>query len=269
MREMKRVTTSAAITGVCLLAPLAAGGAAGVAAAAVRSSLPLAAKAAPLPAGAATGYPFGYVMDEGAKTSLLPPNDNDVNQARVAVAPKLGPFTINPNGSPSGWPNACNLTSLPQLKALEPSITGFRGNPVGTRAELLGTGGRAPHNTECQFNLKTTFQPQGYGSTGSYVTVQFEEIDTGAPASYREALAGQKGEAHKYPAQYADYASLKNGVQCFDDGNELQCLKGDVNFWVSGQKVTGGNNFGADQAIWVDQIELPLAEVLGAELKTS
>jgi hypothetical protein len=62
---------------------------------------------------------------------------------------------------------------------------------------------------------------------------------------------------------------LKNGVQCFDDGSELQCLKGDVNFWVSGQKVTGGNFFGADQAVWVDQIQVPLAEVLGAELKMS
>ena len=267
---VKRAARSAVISVVCLFVPFVVGGGAGVsAAAALSSSVPRVTTAPGLPSGAATGYPFGYVIDEGAKTSLLPPNDDDVNQARVMSAPKLGPFTINPNGSPSGWPDACKLTSLAQLKALEPSITGLRGNPVGTKAELLGTGGSAPHDTECQFNLKTTFQPQDYGSTGSYVTVQFEAVDPEAPALYSEALAGQKGEAHKYPAQYANYPNLKNGVQCFDDGSELQCLKGDVNFWVSGQKVTGGNFFGTDQAVWVDQIQVPLAEVLGAELKMS
>jgi hypothetical protein len=233
------------------------------------SHVQIASAVASLPTGAATGYPFGYVMDAGSKTSLLPPNDKDVNQARLASAPKVGPFAINPSGPPSGWPDACKLTSLPQLKALEPSITGLRGNPVGSKAELLGTGHAAPHNTQCQFNVKTTFQPQGYGSTGSYVIIQIEAIDTGAPALYQEALTAQKGEAHKYPAQYADYSDLRNSVRCFDDGTELQCLKGDVNFWVSGQKVTGGNNFGADQAVWVDQIEIPLAEVLGAEIRAA
>jgi hypothetical protein len=227
------------------------------------------AKASPLPAGAATGFPFGYVLTEGAKTSLLPPNDNDVDQARLAHAPKVGPFSINPNGAPAGWPDACKLTSLTQLKVMEPSITGLRGAPVGSKAEILGTGHSAPHNTQCQFNLDTTFQPVGYGSTGSYVTVQLEDVGTGAVYAYRQALAGQKGEAHKYPAQYADYPDLRNGAQCFDDGNELQCLKGDVDFWVSGQKVTGGNYFGADQAVWIDQIQIPLAEELGAELKTA
>jgi hypothetical protein len=267
---MKRMAPCVVISGTCLFVPLGISSAAGVpAAAAATSHRARAAATSVLPSGAANGYPFGYVMDEGSKTSLLPPNDKDVNQARVASAPKVGPFAINPNGSPSGWPDACKLTSLAQLKALDPSITGLRGNPVGTKAELLGTGGSAPHNTECQFNIKTTFQPQGYGSTGSYVTVQFEAIAPGAPDLYRQELVTQKGEAHKYPAQYADYPNLKNGVQCFDDGSELQCLKGDVNYWVSGQKVTGGSFFGADQAIWVDQIELPLAEVLGAEMKMS
>jgi hypothetical protein len=267
---MRGVTRCAVISGFCLFGPLTLSGLAGVSAAAtVKLHAPAAAKASPLPSGAATGYPFGYVMDEGSKTSLLPPNDNDVDQARVAAAPRLGPFAISPAGSPSGWPDACKLTSLVQLKALDPSITALRGAPVGTKAELLGTGHSAPHNTECQFNLKTTFQPPDYGSTGSYVTVQFEEIDSGAPALFREALTGQKGEAHKYPAQYADYPNLKNAVQCFDDGTDLQCLKGDVNFWVSGEKVTGGNFFGADQAVWVDQMQLPLAEVLGAELKVT
>ena len=99
-------------------------------------------------------------------------------------APKLVPFTINPSASPCGLARrAADLRALAQLKALEPSITGLRGNPVGTKAELLGTGGSVPHDTECQFNLKTTFQPQDYGSTGSYVTVQFEAVDPEAPGS--------------------------------------------------------------------------------------
>jgi hypothetical protein len=266
---MKRVITRTATAAVFGSALGMAGLGAVPAMADASLRLPTATQAASLPTGPATSYPFGYVMDEGSKTSLLPPNDKDVNQARVTSAPRVGPFTINPSGPPSGWPDACKLTSVPQLKALEPSITGLRGNPVGSKAELLGSGHTAPHNTECQFNVKTTFQPQDYGSTGSYAIIQIEAIDTGAPALYQDALVAQKGEAHKYPAQYADYPDLKNNVQCFDDGTELQCLKGDVNFWVSGQKVTGGNNFGADQAVWVDQIEIPLAEVLGAELKTS
>ncbi len=266
---MKRVTTNLAISGFLVCVPLIVLGSGAASATTASVSFPTATKVSPLPPGAAIGYPFGYVMDEGAKTSLLPPNDHDVNQAACGIGAQGGPFTINPNGSPSGWPDVCQLTTLAQLKALEPFITGLRGNPVGTKAELLGTGRSAPHDTECQFNLKTTFQPRGYGSTGSFVIVQFEAIDTGAPALYREALAGQKGQAHKFPAQYADYPNLKNGAQCFDDGNELQCLKGDVNYWVGGQKVTGGNYFGADQAIWVDQIQIPLAEVLAAELKTA
>jgi len=38
---------------------------------------------------------------------------------------------------------------------------------------------------------------------------------------------------------------------------------------VNGQKVTGGNLSGADQSVWTDQVEIPLAEVIGAELTTS
>ena len=191
---MRRVTRCAVILGFCLFGPLTLSGLAGISAAAtVKLHAPAAAKASPLPSGAATGYPFGYVMDEGSKTSLLPPNDNDVDQARVAAAPRLGPFAISPAGSPSGWPDACKLTSLVQLKALDPSITALRGAPVGTKAELLGTGHKqAPHNTECQFNLKTTFQPPDYGSTGSYVTVQFEEIDSGAPALFPRGFTGKR-----------------------------------------------------------------------------
>jgi hypothetical protein len=243
--------------------------------AAALSSLPAAASAlapalsgpAALPTGAATSFIFGYTMDEGSKISLLPPNDADVDQARVAAAPKLGPFHIHLSASFAGWPSACNMTSLAQLKALEPSITGLQGKPSGSKGEILGSGGKTPHDVECQFNLRTSFAPAGY--TPSWAQINLEEIDSGAPASWAQELSGQKSQAHKYPAQYAYYPNLRNGVKCFDDGNELQCLKDDADFWVSGQKVTSGNFSGVDQAVWVDQIEIPLAEVIGAELTTA
>jgi hypothetical protein len=43
----------------------------------------------------------------------------------------------------------------------------------------------------------------------------------------------------------------------------------DTEYWISGQKVTSGSNSSADQAVWIDQIELPLAEVLSSELSTA
>lgn len=87
-----------------------------------------------------------------------------------------------------------------------------------------------------------------------------------APSIYQEDQRQQAGSATKYPAQYANYPNLPNGVSCFDDSNDLQCLKGDVNFWISGQKVTGGEHSDVDNGVWIEQIELPLAEVLGSEL---
>ena len=270
MRGPKVSTVASAACAMLGMTAFAAGGVSVASATADGSAAASPAKGpAGLPTGAATGYSFGYTLDEGTKVSLLPPNDDDVDQTRVNSAPKVGPFNINVDGNVAGWPDACKLTSLAQLRALEPAITGLRGVPVGTKAKDLSTGRSTPHNTECQFNLKTTFQPAGYGSTGSWVSVQFEEIDPGSPTSYQQALASQKSEGHKYPAQYANYPNLKNGVQCFDDSNELQCLKGDVNFWVGGQKVTNGDHSGVDQAVWIDQIEIPLAEELGAELRTS
>jgi hypothetical protein len=140
---------------------------------------------------------------------------------------------------------------------------------VGSKAEILGSGANTPHDTSCKFDLKTKFDPQGYSQTPSWVEISLEEIDSGAPSGYQQSLAEQKAMAPKYPAQYADYPALKNGVKCFDDGNELQCLKGDASFWVNGQKVTGGNLSGVDQSVWIDQVELPLAEVIGAKLTTS
>ncbi len=107
---------------------------------AAAAATPTTAKAPALPAGAATGFPFGYVLDEGAKTSLLPSNDNGVDQARLGHAPKVGPFSINPNGAPAGWPDACKLTSLTQLKVLDPSITGLRGAPSAQRPRSSAPG---------------------------------------------------------------------------------------------------------------------------------
>jgi hypothetical protein len=229
---------------------------------------PSAKKAASLATGAATGFPFGSVKDESVLISLLPPNSSYVNSARVAAAPQLGPFKINPNAGAAGWPDACTLTSAAQLEALFPAITGLSGTPVGTKAEILG-GGNTPHNSDCQFNLTTTFDAAADESgVPSWVKVSIEEIDTGAPQAYQTAQQQQAAGAAQYPAQYANYPDLANGLSCFTDGNELQCLKGDVNFWIEGQKVTGGNFETSDQADWIAQIELPLAEKLGAEITT-
>lgn len=98
--------------------------------------------------------------------------------------------------------------------------------------------------------------------------VNIEELDPGAPAQYAQSLHEQAAQAKKFPAQYADYPALRFGVRCFYDGNELQCLKGDLSYWISGQKVTGGTDTSADQAVWIDQVELPLAEKIGAEVTT-
>ncbi len=102
------------------------------------------------------GYRLSLRLHKGRRyeISLLPPNDNDVNQSRVSSAPKVGPFKININGSLSGWPDACKLTSLAQLKTLEPAITGLRGAPVGAKAKDLSTGGSTPHNAAMPVQLE-------------------------------------------------------------------------------------------------------------------
>jgi hypothetical protein len=220
-----------------------------------------------LPTGAATHYVFGTTNDSGTQISLLPQNDRYVNQAAVAAAPKVGPFPINPSAGPSAWPDACTLTSLAQLKALDPAITGLSGNPVGTKATELGSGGNTPNNTDCKFNLTTTFDPSDESAgVPSYVDVSLQEVDSGTPTQYQQDQQQQAGSAAQYPAQYANYPNLPNRVSCFDNGNQLQCVKGDVYFWISGQKVTDGDKSGVDNAAWIEQIELPLAEVLGSEL---
>jgi hypothetical protein len=228
-----------------------------------------------LPVGAATGFPFGYAMDEGAKISLLPPNDADVNQARVVAAPRVGPWRISVAGGDKGWPSACDLTSSRQLNALLPAIVGVQGAPIGSKgqsAKLVGPPTTTPNDVRCRWDVKTTFTKAGYAP--SWVGVYLDEVDANSPSAYSQALAQQKtsaamGHDVSYPWEYADYPNLKYGVKCFDDGSELQCLKDDAFYWVLGQKITGGPEANSDNAVWVDQIELPLAEVVGAELSTT
>lgn len=128
---------------------------------------------------------------------------------------------------------------------------------MGSKAEILGSGANTPHDTTCKFDLKTSFDPHGYSGVPSWVEISLEGVGAGALGSYQQSLAEQRAMAPKYPAQYADYPDLKNAVKCFDDGNELQCLKGEASFWVSGQKVTGGDLSGVDQSVWIDQVESP------------
>jgi hypothetical protein len=215
---------------------------------------------ASLPVGPARGYPFGYTSVQVTKISLLPPNADDVDQIRVAKAPRLGPFRINTKAGLKAWPNACALTGLAQLKALFPAITGLKGAPLGTNGH--------PNDTDCKFSLRTVFDPRGY-VTPSWVDISLERIGPRAQGTYSKALAQQEAMAHKYPAQYAGYPDLSNGVKCFDDGNELQCLKDEAYYWVIGHKVTGGAFVTSDQAVWTDQIEIPLAEVIAAEVSTT
>jgi hypothetical protein len=230
--------------------------------------------AAALPVGAASGFPFGYALDEGAKISLLPPNDADVDQARVAAAPKLGPWKINVAGGDKRWPNACDLTGTTQLHELFPAIVGVQGAPVGSKVvsqKLIGPPVTAPNYVRCLWDLKTTFAVAGSSSS---VGVYFDQVNAGAPSTYSQGLAQQKtfakqGHDVPYPWTFADYHSLENGVKCFDDGTEWQCLKDDAFYWIQGQQLTGGPEPNSDDAAWIDQIELPLAEVIGAELSTN
>lgn len=228
-----------------------------------------AATAATLPVGAAKSFVFGSVKDEGSKISLPPRNPADVNQHRVARAPKVGPFHVALSAGEKAWPSACKLTDAAQLHGLFPAIIRLRGKPLGVKGENLGSGSSTPVDVQCKFNLKTSFDPSGYSETPSWVQINVEGIDQGEAAQYTESLKQQKAEAKKFPAQYADYPHLADGVKCFYDGNDLQCLKGDAFYWVSGQKVTGGSMTTVDQAVWVDQIEIPLAEKIGSELHFS
>ena len=268
---MKRLTTItlAAAVGLAASAPAVMIGGGYAAAAAAKTTGRAKTGWQSLAVGPATGFPFGYVKDEGTRISLPPPNDDDVDQARVGSAPRVGPFRISLSVGERVWPGACSLTGAAQLHALFPAVTGLRGKPVGAVGENLGTGGNTPHDVQCKFSLKTTFDAAGYSETPSWIEVEIEEVDPGVPSNYSQAQAQQAGTAKKYPAQYANYPNLKNGVKCFYDGTELQCAKGDFAYWVVGQKVTGGAYYSSDQAVWIDQIVIPVAEKIGGEVTTT
>ena len=223
-----------------------------------------------LPVGAATSYLFGYTKSEGSKISLLPPNDSDVNQSLVARASRLGPSHIRLSAQ------FCGLAQRLQPRRPRPT-EGARAvhNRAGRRARGQqgrepGIGRQHPPRHELQVRPEDQVRPPGSRTNPELGRNQPGRDRRGRPRPATSSLWPSKRRWRtKYPAQYADYPALKNGVKCFDNGNELQCLKGDAIFWVSGRKVTGGNLSGVDQSVWVDQVEIPLAEVIGAELTTS
>jgi hypothetical protein len=196
---------------------------------------------------------------------LPPPDASGVDQALITAAPLAGPFKIDPKAGPSGWPDACNLTTEAQLKALDPAITGVAGTPVGQKATMLGgSGGVTPNNADCKWTLATTYDAAYGAGSVSYVDISFWEIDSGAPQTYRQALADAQSNAKQYPAQFGSYQNLPGGTSCFYNGNELQCLKGDVDFDVMGSKFSGAGM--TDSVTWIQEILLPLAEKLGSEI---
>jgi hypothetical protein len=239
-----------------------------------------------LPAGAATTYVFGSTTVKGIKRSLLPPNTADVNQRLVASARRLGPFDIDPYGHGDDLPNACELTDLAQLKALDHSIFALKGVPNGHTGSNIGSGGitSTPENVDCTFNVETTFDRAGSPyRPRTFVEITYYDIGPGVPREFRSDSASSKAAALKAkdPTQYRNYGNLGNGVSCYggsygsfaglpdvQDEVVLDCLFGDLWFEVAGTKTTGGPLPDVDRDIWIDQIEIPLAEVLGREMRT-
>jgi hypothetical protein len=193
-----------------------------------------------------------------------PPDASGVNQAAVTAAPAVGPFKINYKGGAAAWPDACDLTNAAQLQALNPQITGVTGTPVGRKAHLIGgPGGLTPHNADCQWNVTTTSNNDP-SSVLSHVDVSFFELDSGAPGTYQRALAEKKTSSAQYPTQFASYQNLPGGASCFFDGDALECLKGNVDFWVAGLSFTNGIT---DHVHWINDTLLPLAEKIGYEIQ--
>lgn len=219
-----------------------------------------------LPVGPETNpAPFGR-SPVPPNNPMLPPDLAQANLATVASAPSTGPFTFPPNGNTAQWPDMCTVTNTPQLHALLAPITAVT-STEGQHAHMIGGGGgQTVNNSDCKFHLSTTFDQGANGAGGdSYVEIQVYSADSGAAQTWQMAKQQQQQLAPQHPEQWATY-QLPGGVQCFDDGNSLQCLQGDVDYWVSGQKTTGGDNFGADQDAWLDQILIPLAAKFGSEI---
>jgi hypothetical protein len=190
--------------------------------------------------------------------------EGPIAPANLAAALKVkgpGPFHITPGTSPNNWPEVCDMLTVSELVHLDPSqITGLRGKPIGTKAEILGGAGNTKHDTECRYNVKSSIQ--GYPGDPSYVSISIQEVDSLAPPVYREDKADDAKDAKKYPGSFADY-DLPGGLKCFFDASELECLKGDIYFYVSGFLDDANSS---SQLPWIEHAELPIAVKLGSEL---
>jgi hypothetical protein len=174
-----------------------------------------------------------------------------VDQALVAGAATLGPFVIDP-AKGSSWPPACKLTNSAQLRGLFPGIT-----------RVSSTGPGISNVEDCRYYLKTSFDRTA--TRGSYVEVWLLFVGAQSPHIFAadEAWAtAQRDDPGRFPL----YANLGNALSCFYNGAGVTCLQGDFLFDIAGQKATGGPNPSTDDAVWVDQAEIPLAEVLAPEL---
>lgn len=175
-------------------------------------------------------------------------------------APAVGPIKISSSGDPKTWPDVCTFTNLAQLRALDPQITGLKGQPVGTKASVIGGGGgNTPRNTDCKFNLTTKFDTPDTASNPSWVEIDLTSVNEFVPSTF--------ADAEKTSAKIT-YAKLPGGASCFYDGSMMQCIKGDIFYYINGIKNTGGENFQADQKKWLTEIMLPLATKLGGELSS-
>ncbi|MGI8417926.1 MAG: hypothetical protein ACR2P2_17330 [Nakamurella sp.] len=173
----------------------------------------------------------------------------------------MGPFKISSTAGPLKWPDVCGFTNEAQLKSLNPQITGLKGKPVGKKSQIIGTGGKStPFPTDCKFNLTTKFDTEDTSDNPSWVIISLTIADTSGPEIFKESMSQA---VKKFPG-------LPNGTTCFiDSGNLMQCLTGNILYFINGVKNTGGDNFQADQEKWVTEMDLPLAKVLATELKST
>ncbi|MDQ2728521.1 MAG: hypothetical protein M3Y91_11810 [Actinomycetota bacterium] len=177
----------------------------------------------------------------------------------------MGPFHIAPTGDPTTWPDVCTFVNLAQVKAIDSQITGYKGDPVGSKAEVLGGSGNTPNNSSCKYNLTTSFDPADSPVT-SYVKVSLQGVSPDEQSTWQTEFDQAKSTSAQYPDQFGDYPNLAGGTHCFYDGSQLQCIKGTYYFDVSGIKVTDGSNYNADQVAWTKDVVAPLAGQLGSEL---
>lgn len=190
-----------------------------------------------------------------------------VTPSNVAALTKVkGPAIHVPtDGNPNDWPDVCSFLTGSELHRLDPTqIVSLLGRPKGSKAQLIGgNGGNTKNNTDCHYNVKTTFT--GYPGQDSYVDVSLQEADSLAPSVFREDRRTQARLSKKYPQQYAYWSSLPGGTKCYYDGTELQCLHGDVYYFVSGYMVDASSST-ASQKTWVEKALFPVAVKIGAAL---